>query len=598
MTTEKHEQKSLFTAWLQEMGRRHVFRILAIYVAAGWGLTEIVQGVVSQVGGPEAISTFVTIAFIVGFPITLFLAWVFDADRHGVHRVPTRGKGQLIVSLALAVLLAASYGIYRYLPRGEPDSINEPLDEIVMAVLPFRNLSASDEFNFLGQAIAEDLLNGVALIPDIRVKATFSSFALAESSEEVSPEVFSDELGVNRLLDGTFRENNGNLRISARLVDTGTGDVVWTRMLSDSVKNIFQMQEQIAIDIASEFGLLHPASDRTTSRKIDPQVFRRYLQARETMVNPWQDTETAIAQIQNILDLVPDFPEALAWYGFLNTGMAWTTENRKAPFVKVGQAQIEKALQIDPNNSEAYANLALNVALQYRWKETRQYADKALEVAGSRPLNALYTLAYNNLGHFAKTRSIIEKAFEQDPLHPQKTRNMMAEYANDGQYEEALQLEQIIIQRGDRYQRYHLVEAYAEKGEMETAREIAELWGAQHGLPEGGGLAYLDARLTGRSEVFEQITDLALASGALPLGQAIWNHMAAGTPADKIFDLVEQAIPLGQFNQISLIHPRAGRYRQHPRWLEIFTGLGLVEYWQDVELPDFCLTESIRGLCE
>ncbi len=94
------------------MGRRHVFRVLAIYVAVGWGFTEIVQGVVEQVGAPQAIATFVTIAFIVGFPIVLFLAWMFDVDRHGVHRVPTRGKGQLLVSLAIAILLAASYGIY------------------------------------------------------------------------------------------------------------------------------------------------------------------------------------------------------------------------------------------------------------------------------------------------------------------------------------------------------------------------------------------------------------------------------------------------------------------------------------------------------
>ncbi len=598
MSPQQEQHKSPFTSWLQEMARRHVFRVLAIYIAAGWGFTEIVQGVVGQMGGPEAISTFVTIAFIVGFPIVLFLAWMFDMDKDGVHRVPTRGKGQLIVTLSMAVLLAASYGIYRYLPRDDSPVGYAPPDDIVMAVLPFRNLSAGDEFDFLGRAIAEDLLSDVAMIPDLRVKATFSSFALAGSGEEGSSKVFADQLGVNRLLDGTFRENNGVLRISARLVDTETGDVVWTRMLTDSVENIFQMQEQIAIDIASEFGMLHPASNRTTSRKVNPRVFQRYLQARETMVNPWQDTEATMAQLQDILEIEPNFPEALAWYGMLNTGLAWTMENRKAPFVKVGEAQILKALEIDPDLSEAYANLGLNMALQYRWKETRQYADKALEVAGSRPLNILYTFAYNNLGHFGKTRAILERAFEQDPLNPRITRNLMSEYANDGQHEEALQWEQVILQRGDRYQRHYLVEAYADQGDMDTARELAGVWATDHGLPESEGVAYLEARLTGRSERFEQLTDQALAAEMLVLGQAIWNYMAAGTPEDKIFDLVEQAIPLGQFNPISLIHPRAGRYRQHPRWLEIYTGLGLVEYWKEVELPDFCATESIAGLCE
>jgi TolB-like protein len=593
------EQQSGATSWFKEMSRRNVFRVLAIYVAAGWGFTEIVQGVVGQVGAPEAIATFVTIAFIVGFPVALFLAWVFDVDRHGVHRVPTRGKGQLLVSLTIAGALAASYGIYRYLPRGEtPAPGIESPEEVVLAVLPFRNLSASDEFDFLGTAIAEDLLNGAAAIPDLRVKASFSSFALAESDPDAGLERFATELGVNRLLDGTFREDGGTLRVSARMMDPETGDVVWTRVLTDSISNIFQIEEQIAIDLASELGLLHPASNRTTSRKIDPQLFQRYLQARQSMVNPWQDTETTMAQLQGILDLEPNFPEALAWYGVLNTGLAWTMEKRKAPFVKVGEAQIVKALELDPDLSEAYANLALNMALQYRWKEARQYADQALEVAGSRPLNILYTFSFNNLGHFDKTRAILERAFEQDPLNPQITRNLMSEYANDGEYEKALQWEQVILQRGDRYQRQYLIEAYAEKGEVDTAREIAELWASSMGLPPGGAQAYLDARLTGRSEEFEKITDGALAAGVLPLGQAIWNYMAAGTPEDKVFDLVEEAIPQGQFNQISLIHPRAGRYRQHPRWLEIYTDLGLVDYWLTVELPEFCKNESVPGLCE
>ena len=61
MVQQQDEQQSTFSAWFREMGRRHVFRVLAIYVAVGWGFTEIVQGVVGQVGGPDAISTFVTI---------------------------------------------------------------------------------------------------------------------------------------------------------------------------------------------------------------------------------------------------------------------------------------------------------------------------------------------------------------------------------------------------------------------------------------------------------------------------------------------------------------------------------------------------------
>ncbi|NIP18855.1 MAG: hypothetical protein GWM87_12405, partial [Xanthomonadales bacterium] len=111
-------------------------------------------------------------------------------------------------------------------------------------MVPFKNLSAGEEFEFLGEAIAEDLLNGVAVIPEIRVKATFSSFALA--GEE--PAAFEQQLGVNRLIDGTYRVQDGNLRLSTRMIDTATGDLVWTRVLTDSISNIFQIQDQVAKD--------------------------------------------------------------------------------------------------------------------------------------------------------------------------------------------------------------------------------------------------------------------------------------------------------------------------------------------------------------
>lgn len=576
------------------MGRRHVFRVLAIYVAVGWGFTEIVQGVVGQVGAPEAISTFVTIAFIVGFPIVLFLAWMFDVDRHGVHRVPTRGKGQLLVSLAVAVMLSASYGIYRYLPRADVAPGYEPLDDIVMAVVPFKNLSAGEGFEYLGEAIAEDLLNGVAVIPEIRVKATFSSFALASKE----PAAFVDELGVNRLIEGTYRVQDGNLRLSTRMIDTTSGDLVWTRVLTDSISNIFQIQDQVAKDIAAELGLPHPADARKTSRQVEPRVYELYLQARKGMVNPWLDTEATMQKVRQILELEPNFPEALMYMGYLNTGFSWVMEDRQSPFLQAGEEYTLRALELDPGLAEAYAALALNYALQYRWKEARQMADRAIEVAGPRPLTVIYTFAFNNLGHKSKSQEILLRIFDEDPLNFRAIQNLMTLYADTRQDDRALQVEKMLIDRGQRYQRHRLIEVYARKGDMETARQLAGLWGQEHGFGAEMGPAIFDAWINKNGTVFEAATDEQVASGKLPMGQAIWNYMGAGADADKVFTWAREAIPQGKFNQITLIHEAAAPYRQDPRWLEIYAELGLVDYWMTVELPDFCASESIKGLCE
>lgn len=575
------------------MSRRRIFRVLAIYVAAGWGFTEIVQGVVGQVGGPPAVATFTTIAFIVGFPIVLFLAWMFDVDRHGVHRVPTRRKGQLVVSLSMAVLLSASYAIYRYVPRDEQPTAYQPPEDIVLAVVPFRNLSADDAYEFLGAAIAEDLLNGVAVIPELRVKATFSSFLL----QGQEPAAFAENLGVNHLLDGTYRVQDENLRVSARLIDTETADVVWTRVLTDSISNVLQIEDQLAVDIASALGMVHPDSKRDTSRQVDPEVYRLYLQAREGMRNPWQDTEATMTKIQQVLELAPNFPEALSMMGFLQTGVAWMMEDRQSPWLMTGEEYALRALEIDPDLSEAHAVLALNYALQYRWDDARSTADRAIEVAGARPLNVIYTFPYNNLGHNSRSHEILLRVIDEDPLNPLATQNIISLYAQQEEDERALQWVQVAEQRELRYQKTDLIPVYARQGNLETARELAALVEQENQLPEGWGQYFLEAVQTGGSEELEAITDRQVAEGVLPVGHAIWDYMSAGADEDKVFAIVREAIPEGRFNQITLIHEAAARYRQDPRFVEIYTDLGLIEYWQSVELPDFCGSEQIEGLC-
>ncbi len=575
------------------MSRRHVFRVLAIYVAAGWGFTEIVQGVVEQVGGPQAIATFVTIAFIVGFPIVLFLAWVFDVSRDGVQRVPTRGKGQLVVSVAIAAVISISYGIYEYLPRDDATPAYEQPDDIVLAVLPFTNLSADESLAFMGRAIAEDLLNGVAVIPEVRVKGSTSSFML----DGEAPAVLAEKLGVNRLLDGTYRVQDGNVRINARLTDTATGDIVWTRVLTDSLSNIFVVQDQIARDIAGEFGVVHPWAARTTSRVVDPNVYQLYLQARASMVNPWADAETARARVRGILDMEPKFPEALMFMGFLDTGMAWVMEDRNSPWLKTGEEYTLRALEIDPELAEAYAVLALNYALQYRWTESRQMADRAINVAGARPLTIVYTFAYNNLGHKLRSLDIVERIFDENPLDPRAIQTIITSHVDTGQHDRALQFEQLANEQGVRFDRTYLIEAYAERGDMETANELGSLWAGMFGMDPTLGPNVVNAIVTGRDEALVGASMAQLEAGQLPLGQAIWNLSIAGADADVVFDLARKAMDAGQFNQIALMFRTTSRYRQDPRWLALYTDLGLVEYWKSVELPDFCASESIPGLC-
>ena len=502
----------------------------------------------------------------------------------GAGAVRWSGKRSLLVaSIAAVVLISTSYVMFRFSGLDSVTS-SEPDEAVGMAILPFRSLNSGDENDYMGKAIAEDLLDGIAVIPGVHVKATFSSFAL----HDASPQKIQELLGVTRLLDGTYRMVEGSIRISVRMIDTSNGDLVWNSVTTDSLANIFEMQNSIARNIAAELGLEHPDAAQDAARRVDPVAYHQYVLAREGMVDPWRDTEKTVARIMRVLEIEPDFPEALAMLGLLNTGRAWILEDRQSPFLKTGEEYSLRALEGDPDLAEAWAVLGLSQALQYRWAEARESIDKAIQIRGERPLNVVYTLTYNNLGHVDRTRSILERIFEQDPLNPRIVQNLIYEYANIGEDRKALDVERLAIERGIPYQEDVMAQVYARQGNMVKATQLMESWTEMHGLPRSIAPNVVGALLTGRDETYEQVIDAALASGQLPLGQAIFDYIVAGADEEKVFDAAFRAMESGNLNQIAFFIPQAGRYRRSPRFLELMGKLGLLDYWQSVELPYFC----------
>jgi len=425
----------------------------------------------------------------------------------------------------------------------------------------------------------------------MRVKAPFSSFALAGES----PQKVRDVLGVTRILDGTYRNIEGSIRISVRMIDPASDELLWTSVETDALGNIYELQERIAHNIAGRLGLEYPVDPHRVTRRVDPEAYRLYIGAREGMVDPWRDTEKTVEKIMQVLKIEPEFPEALAMLGLLNTGRAWILEDRESPFLKTGEEYSRRALERDPDLAEAWAVLALNQALHYQWTDARKSADKAVAIRGNQPLNVVYTLAYNNLGHMDKSRAILEQIFEQDPLNPQIIGKLMYKYATADEDEKALQMEKLAVERGIPYQEDVMAPVYARRGDTDKAQQLLEGWTEMLGLPKAVAPAILEALLTGRSMSYEQMIDTALAAGQLPLGQAVFDYITAGADEDKVFDVAFRAMQSGKLNQIAFFTPEAPRYRRDPRFLELMGKLGLADYWRDVEPPYFC-TKRAREL--
>ncbi|MDH3439964.1 MAG: hypothetical protein OEM63_04365, partial [Gammaproteobacteria bacterium] len=101
--------RSLFS----ELRERKVVQVAAIYVAVAWGTTEIVVTVVEQLFLPQWVSTLAVIFFVVGFPIAVFLAWIFELTPEGIRRAEiSSGRGKASIALSMLLLIAGTTGLF------------------------------------------------------------------------------------------------------------------------------------------------------------------------------------------------------------------------------------------------------------------------------------------------------------------------------------------------------------------------------------------------------------------------------------------------------------------------------------------------------
>ncbi len=122
-----------------ELLKRKVVQAAAIYVAVAWGVTEILVTVVEQLFLPQWVSTLAVIGFVVGFPVTMFLAWIFDITPDGIQRVSVSSRrGKVGITVSSVLLVAGTAGLFLLIKPTIQG--RESLTDIVpnsIAVLPF-----------------------------------------------------------------------------------------------------------------------------------------------------------------------------------------------------------------------------------------------------------------------------------------------------------------------------------------------------------------------------------------------------------------------------------------------------------------------------
>ena len=304
-------------------------------------------------------------------------------------------------------------------PRQSEAATNSASQKSI-AVLPFLNLSADKNDEYLSDGMTEELLNMLTKVKGLRVPGRSSSFAFKGKNEDGIFRKVGEQLHVNAVLEGSVRKAGDKLRITAQLINVADGFHLWSETYDHDMKDILAVQSDVAKRVVQALQIqLGVDEARALAKKPteNPEAHRLYLLGRYHFAKFTRAGWTnAIHYYEQALQVDPNF--ALAYCGLADT-YGWAggqlMPGREAWAKEMELAQ--KALELDPNLAEAHLSMGIALFSVLDPYASEKELDRAVEL---NPNLALiydqYGWTFSELGRFDDAFAAEKKALELDPL--------------------------------------------------------------------------------------------------------------------------------------------------------------------------------------
>src|SRR5207245_910424 len=266
---ERQDQRMNFFA---ELKRRNVYKVAVAYAVIAWLLIQAASIFFPAFDAPPWVMKIFIIVIIFGFPVALIFSWAFEITPEGIKLEseiePSKsikrriGRKIVAVTIALAVVAAGLFVYQLVQPKvgtalrdvrsdsakdegrlGEPSL---PAPNKSVAVLPFVNMSADKNDEYLSDGMTEELINVLSKMPGLRVPGRTSCFAFKGKNEEDIFRKVGDQLHVGTVLEGSVRKAGEKLRVTAQLINVSDGYHLWSKDYDGDFKDIFAFQSNVA----------------------------------------------------------------------------------------------------------------------------------------------------------------------------------------------------------------------------------------------------------------------------------------------------------------------------------------------------------------
>jgi TolB-like protein/Tfp pilus assembly protein PilF len=420
---------------ITELSRRNVFRVGVAYVIGAWVLAQVADLVLDNIEAPDWVMQAIMLVLAIGLPLALILAWAFELTPEGIKLdsaadstapVTRKARSKLDFSIVGLLVLAVVYiAVDKFLLEAEMEPVNVVAElapatspvvvEKSIAVLPFVNMSPDPENEFFSDGIAEELLNVLARIPELKVAARTSSFQFKGQNRDIAE--IGRLLRVSNVLEGSVRKAGSRVRITAQLIKVDDGFHLWSDTFDRELTDIFAIQDEIAAAIANAMkttlNLPTGGTDNLTGTN-SLQAYELYLQGMQNWhLRELSTLRKAEALFLRAIEIDPEFAKAHAGLALVYAVIPGYSGEPEALYrPKVIQAA-RRALAIDPRNAEALAALGTT---ELDLAEGASLLEQAIAI------NPSFATAYQWYGEtvtiagdLEEGRRQLERAYELDP---------------------------------------------------------------------------------------------------------------------------------------------------------------------------------------